>query len=123
MADKVISLPATQKYIRHRDIWDLAWLIQQGAQLDTALVRKKIADYQISNFGELLAHRIQNLHAIINGRAFDNEIQRFLPAQVCRRTLGQQKFRQYLGEQVTQLLTTTQTNLHKPADNQPTFKM
>ena len=41
MADKIISLPATQKYVRHRDIWDLAWQQQQGANLDIELVRKE----------------------------------------------------------------------------------
>lgn len=34
MADKIISLPATQRYVRHRDVWDLVWLLQQNARLD-----------------------------------------------------------------------------------------
>jgi predicted nucleotidyltransferase component of viral defense system len=38
MADKVIAFPAATKYVRFRDIWDLAWLSQQGAKLDPALV-------------------------------------------------------------------------------------
>ena len=41
MADKLVSLPATRRYIRYRDIWDLTWLQQQGAALDVDLVRKK----------------------------------------------------------------------------------
>src|SRR5690606_18344729 len=31
MADKLVSLPATKRYFRHRDIWDLSWLKQQAA--------------------------------------------------------------------------------------------
>ncbi|ETS33679.1 protein of unknown function (DUF1814) [Photorhabdus khanii NC19] len=30
MADKLVSFPATTKHIRHRDMWDLVWLKQQG---------------------------------------------------------------------------------------------
>lgn len=31
LADKLVSLPACTAYVRHRDIWDLHWLRQQGA--------------------------------------------------------------------------------------------
>ncbi|MEM8194358.1 nucleotidyl transferase AbiEii/AbiGii toxin family protein, partial [Morganella morganii] len=32
MADKLVSFPATTRYIRYRDMWDLVWLHQQGAE-------------------------------------------------------------------------------------------
>lgn len=41
MADKLFSLPATERYVRNRDIWDLAWLAQRGAQVDSELVKRK----------------------------------------------------------------------------------
>src|SRR5690554_7620706 len=44
MADKVISLAATKKYVRNRDIWDLPWLLQQGATLNIDLVKRKVRD-------------------------------------------------------------------------------
>lgn len=31
MADKLVSLVNNQRYVRHRDRWDLRWLKQQGA--------------------------------------------------------------------------------------------
>ena len=33
MADKLLALAASQKRVRHRDIWDLAWLRQRGAEV------------------------------------------------------------------------------------------
>ena len=37
LAHKLIALPETQKYIRYRDVWDLwdlSWLLQQGAEVN-----------------------------------------------------------------------------------------
>lgn len=42
MADKMISLPATQNYVRYRYIWDLPWLQQQGTVVNSELGRKKM---------------------------------------------------------------------------------
>jgi predicted nucleotidyltransferase component of viral defense system len=50
MADKLVSLPATQRYVRYRDIWDLSWLKQQGAVVQTELVQRKIADYRLTDY-------------------------------------------------------------------------
>ena len=59
LADKLVALPtsisriedgsqvATPTRIRHRDIWDIAWLTQRGATLDARMVNAKIDDYGI----------------------------------------------------------------------------
>ena len=39
LADKLIALPSCTRYIRHRDIWDIAWLVQQRATLQMPLVK------------------------------------------------------------------------------------
>jgi len=54
MADKLVSLVNTTGYVRHRDIWDLRWLKQQGAQLKTQWVVDKISDYRVDNYPEKL---------------------------------------------------------------------
>lgn len=41
MSDKLISLAATTRYIRYRDLWDLPWLMQQNAVYEIDLVKKK----------------------------------------------------------------------------------
>ena len=96
MADKLVSLPATQKYVRNRDIWDLAWLKQQGATVQPDLVIQKIHDYKIPGFSDMLALMITRLPEIIASEIFLAEMKRFIPTDVYDRTLGQEKFVQYL---------------------------
>lgn len=51
-ADKIISLVNTEKYVRHRDIWDLRWIREQNTSLNIELVKNKISDYSIKDFNE-----------------------------------------------------------------------
>lgn len=96
MADKLISLPATQRYIRYRDLWDLVWLQQQKAQINLELIRLKLADYNIPDYQLMLESRIASLDEIVAGAAFQNEMKRFLPTNVYDRTLGQDKFKSFM---------------------------
>jgi predicted nucleotidyltransferase component of viral defense system len=96
LADKMISLSAQQRYIRYRDIWDIPWLIQQGAKIDSALVEKKLQDYKLTHFDKLLEARIQSLPTIITGNQLSNEMRRFIPTDVFDRTLATDRFKQYL---------------------------
>lgn len=70
MADKLISLPASEKYIRYRDIWDLAWMANdKGIEPDIELINLKITDYRIENYKEVLERRIASLPGLIeNGK-------------------------------------------------------
>ena len=122
MADKVISLPATTRYVRYRDIWDLAWLQQQGATLNMDLVRHKIDDYQITEYEHLLAKLIESLPSIISSAEFTAEMKRFLPTDVFDRTLAQTKFQTYLSNTLLKLFTSVESQL-KGGQNQPEFKM
>jgi predicted nucleotidyltransferase component of viral defense system len=105
LADKLVSLSASRRYIRYRDLWDLPWLMQQGAKLNAGLVRQKVGDYKIVGFAELLQARINSLSDIVNGKEFAEEMRRFLPGDVFSRTLATSKFKVYL--------TSTLTRLHK----------
>lgn len=96
MADKLVSLPACQKYVRFRDIWDLAWLQQQGAQINPELIEKKLNDYKIQNYDQLLTSAVQRLPSMVNDKKFLTEMQRFIPADVLERTLEKDKFNLYL---------------------------
>lgn len=104
MADKLISFPVTQKYIRHRDIWDLVWLQQNGAELSLPLVQNKIKDYHIADYESLLMRRIEQVPQIVRSDSFANEMHRFLPADVYARTLQNEKFINYLTTALTSLL-------------------
>ncbi len=104
MADKLISLVTTSKYVRHRDIWDLRWLKQQGAEVSKELVAKKIEDYRISDYQLKLETMITRLPAIIEGASLRNELKRFLPTEVQERTLEKPKFLLFLKNEVSELL-------------------
>jgi len=104
MADKLVSLPATQKYVRHRDIWDLAYLSQEKAVVRPELVLRKIQDYQIENYEKKLDAMIIRLPEVIKGKAFRDEMNRFLPADVIERTLAKDKFSDFLQSRVISLL-------------------
>lgn len=111
MADKIISLPATTRYVRHRDIWDLAWLQQQGAALNMDLVKNKMSDYKLERFNEMLENFLERLPDIVSSEAFIAEMKRFLPTDVFDRTLAQDKFQVYLQTTLAKLFKTVSNEL------------
>ena len=123
MADKLISLPATQRYIRHRDLWDLVWLQQQNARLNPELIRLKLADYKIPDYQFMLEGRIASLDEIVAGAAFHNEMKRFLPTNVYDRTLGQDKFKSFMLGALKKMLTEVHTKLFSSSTPEPEFKL
>lgn len=111
MADKIISLPATTRYVRHRDIWDLAWLQQQGATLNMDLVKNKVSDYKLEHFNKMLDNFLDRLPGIVSSEAFIAEMKRFLPTDVFDRTLAQDKFQVYLQNMLAKLFKTVSNEL------------
>lgn len=109
MADKLVSLPSCMKYVRHRDIWDLRWLKQQGANPSAGLVLKKIHDYNELDYLNKLENRISSLPEIINSTAFKVEMTRFLPNDVLDRTLNKPGFCDFLTNEVSSLLMDIKT--------------
>lgn len=78
MADKLISLPASEKYIRYRDIWDLAWMAKEGIQPDIELIKQKVDDYRVENYKEKIQRRIDSLPDLIQNGKLSTELKRFL---------------------------------------------
>jgi predicted nucleotidyltransferase component of viral defense system len=111
MADKLVSLPATQNYVRNRDIWDLSWLKQQGAQIREDLVQQKLNDYGIEGYEVMLGTMIGRIPEIVAGNQFKDEMRRFTPSNIYERTLGQEKFEQFLVNNVTQILKGLQSQI------------
>ena len=125
MADKLVSLPATQTHVRHRDIWDLAYLSQERATLRSDLVEKKLADYKIEDFDAKLQSTLDNLPGIIDGKPFRDEMSRFLPADVYDRTFSQAKFSSFLKQRVSGLLMDLQDAMNPDLNqsDEPGFRM
>lgn len=127
LADKVVALSACEKYIRHRDIWDIRFLQQKGATIDPALVEDKIRGYRVDDFQGKLAHRIESLGQIIQGADFEGQMLRFLPDNVLDRTLRVQGFKEVLQRDVGANLSAVMTALYpRPGldiEPGPTFEM
>lgn len=104
MADKLVSLPSCQRYVRHRDIWDLRWLKQHGAKINKEYVLAKIKDYKVEKYPEKLNDIINRLDSIVRGREFMDEMSRFIPVDVQERTLKKDKFLEFLVNEVKELL-------------------
>ncbi|WP_300271897.1 nucleotidyl transferase AbiEii/AbiGii toxin family protein [Halomonas sp.] len=104
MADKLVSLANNQRYIRHRDIWDLAWLAQQDAKVEVDLVRRKLEDYRVDGYLQKARRRQAQLADIVQSRPFLDEMLRFLPQEVLERTLYKAKFSDYLAATVAELI-------------------
>ncbi len=108
MADKLISLVNTVRYVRHRDIWDLRWLKQRGAVVRREWVQSKIGDYGILDYPKRLQTMWHRLPEIIHGEAFRAELGRFIPAEVQERTLHKSKFYDFLVKEIQELLTSVE---------------
>lgn len=121
MADKLVSLPATKNYVRNRDIWDLSWLHQQKAQIREDLVQKKLNDYRIEGYDAMLENMIGRIPTIVAGSQFQDEMRRFTPSNVYDRTLGQEKFQQFLVSNVTKILKELQSRI--AGETSPEFVM
>lgn len=97
LADKVVAYPMSTKKIRYRDIWDIAWLMQQGAQLDPQLVKEKLKDYKVADiYPPLLAAAIEKLSDVVKSKAFSDQMVRFIKPSVVKATLEKPGFTAYL---------------------------
>lgn len=101
MADKLVSLVNTHKYVRHRDVWDLQWLKQQRAVPNFELLGKKLCDYSVADYERKAKELILRLPSIIHGDEFKNEMKRFLPADTLSRTLDKPLFSDFLTKELT----------------------
>ena len=103
LADKIIALAFRPNRIKNRDLWDIAWLKQQGIELPLTLVPAKVSDHRhtVAEFRSQLKGRLSALKAATAVRRdFVKEMQRFLPAATVRETVEQESYWEYLTELV-----------------------
>lgn len=119
MADKLVSLVVTERYIRYRDIWDLRWLSQQGASPDGVLLRNKLTDYHVNAYPDRLARFRQRLPEVIHDKAFRDSMIRFLPADVIGRTFDREGFLPFLAQETDRLLSSAEAALAGDSRDEP----
>lgn len=123
LADKLVSLVNTHKYVRYRDIWDLQWLKQQGAKPNTDLIEQKLRDYRVEGYEEKARAMVDRLPDIIDSDAFMNEMTRFLPADTLERTLHKVKFTAFLCRELSETLLGVVVALEKGTTTPPSFRL
>jgi predicted nucleotidyltransferase component of viral defense system len=99
LADKMVALAFRPNRIKNRDLWDVAWLKQQGIELPAALIPVKLTDHRRTpaEFTSLLQSRLAELKSNPGLRtAFITEMRRFLPIKTIDETLSQETFWIYL---------------------------
>ena len=116
LADKLIALPMsisrrtdggmeyTPARIRHRDVWDIPWLVGQGARLDVDLVKKKIGDYGLQEFSAYLDWAVAAMPTISGSDAFRTQMARFLPQSRHGQVFSDAGYQGYLAKTIKGLL-------------------
>lgn len=122
-ADKVLAFPTSlldnagkpvgpdSAKIRHRDIWDLAWMATRGAKLVPGLVAVKIGDYGVVNYPGLLDQAIKQLPAIVKSREFKAQMSRFIDSATLAKTIANDGYNDYLTTSVGSLFAQMRTTL------------
>lgn len=139
MADKILAFPTSLRdnegrlvktddaKIRHRDIWDLAWLSRKGAKLDSKLVADKIGDYGTQNYAAMLDQAIEFIPIIVKSRQFKAQMSRFIDSSTVDKMLSTDAHLDYFSSSTVALFAAMRAELdnalrasHSKAD--PTAK-
>lgn len=123
MADKVLAFPTSlldnlgrpaapdSAKIRHRDIWDLTWMTEQGVKLDSKLVETKIGDYGVEGYREMLDHTIERLPALVKSQQFKDQMTRFIDSDTVAKTLSREAHFDYFANAVGKLFAQMRAEL------------
>ncbi|MGM8848925.1 nucleotidyl transferase AbiEii/AbiGii toxin family protein [Salinicola halophyticus] len=123
LADKLVSLVNTQRYVRNRDIWDIQWLKQQGARPNIELVERKLSDYRVEEYAAKTRALVERLPSLVHGARFQQEMGRFLPADTLERTLHDSRFADYLARELGITFTNVVEALEGSAEPSPAFRL
>lgn len=124
LSNKLISLPASvrQRNLRHRDIWDIAWLVQNGAQVNQHWIVERAAEFHFDDYIERLDDMRRILPEHVGGAMFRQEMSRFLPQDVVARTIERQDFSKFLVTTVDDCLAQARASYGGEAEEN-TWKM
>lgn len=113
-ADKLVAFALRPNRIKYRDLWDMAWLHQQGVKPQTDLVPAKLKDHHCEpqQFWVQLDERRRSL--LGNPKVvteFQQEMRRFLPSNLVTQTVDQPAFWGFLTGLMDDLCTQVRQRL------------
>lgn len=92
--DKVIAFALRRGRIKHRDIWDIGWMVQQAVKPRMDLLTMKLDDHgsSVDAFLRAFDERVASLSDPEMASGFRDEMQRFLPPAFIARTVDDPHF-------------------------------
>lgn len=105
LADKLVAFALRPNRLKNRDLWDIAWLRQQGVVLPLELIPRKLVDHgcEVKRFLGLVAERRQSLLDEPAVRIeFQREMRRFLPLALVAETVDSPDFWRYLASLIAE---------------------
>lgn len=105
LADKLLAFALRLNRLKNRDLWDIAWLKQQGVVLPLELLPLKLGDHhcEVQRFRSLLADRQKALLSEPKIHTdFQQEMRRFLPVARVAETVDSPDFWHYLSNLMEQ---------------------
>lgn len=134
LADKIVAFPRSlfdkdgapavedSTLIRHRDIWDISWLLNNGASLNPQFVNDKVNDdYRVSDFAMLLNNAVERLPLIVAGEYFMNQMTRFVDADTRKKTIQNPEFVAKMQADVMSMFTSMAPRLVSKLEVVPTL--
>lgn len=118
LADKMVAFAYRERRIKPRDVWDIVWLKQQAVEQRYDLITKKLEarGKEVKDFLQKIKLHLSLLQKDETTKLdFYNEMSRFLPIEVSKRTLDNKNFWPYListvGDEVKQVSNNLLGNL------------
>ena len=108
LADKMIALAFRERRVKPRDLWDIAWLVQQDAKIDVQMILEKLAmcAKRREVFSKTLRKQVLRLAEDETRDDFNAEMRRFVASTTAARTLDNPSFWPYLIEVVERQVDT-----------------
>ena len=98
-ADKLLAFALRPNRVKHRDIWDIAWLTQQKVKPALDLINQKLSDHRVAKpvFLSAFSERLRTLkNDPDTADDFQKEMRRFLPNEIVKENINSALYWTYL---------------------------
>lgn len=124
-ADKLVAFALRPNKIKNRDLWDMAWLHQQGIRPALEWLTQKLADHRADPqpYLQSFDQRVQSLTTDKQTALdFRQEMSRFLPNAIVKETVEAEPFWLYVADLMGSYGLQVRQALRAPAPT-PSFRM
>ncbi len=122
--DKLVAFALRRGRIKHRDIWDIGWMVQQAVTPRMDLLALKLDDHgsSVDAFLGAFDERVASLSSPDVAGGFRDEMQRFLPPAFVAQTVDNPHFWTWIAGVMSEQRVSVRNTLTGAADS-ATFRM